>query len=104
MISAVGGTPQGLPPALPASAMPREVRQGSAEDQKAFRSALGFERALLGELTKALKDSATPADGGSGAMAQHGELLGDTMADALVANGGIGLARTMYRDLRDPSA
>lgn len=103
MISGVGGTSQGLPP-VPASAMPLEVRQGSAKDQEAFRSALGFERALLGELTKALKDSVAPADGSSGAMAQHGEMLSDTMADALVANGGIGLAQQMYRDLRSESA
>jgi hypothetical protein len=83
-----------LPP-IADTALPREVRAGSAEDQRLYKAALGFEKVMLGELVKELT-KATPAlaDGPrSGAVA-------DAMTDALASAGGIGLAPRLYDTLQ----
>ncbi len=79
-------------PAVPSTALPREVREAGSDAQKTYQAALGFERMLLGELTKAL-DTST----GNGPQA---ELIGDTLADAVASGGGTGLALDLYRSMR----
>jgi hypothetical protein len=81
-------------PAVPASALPADVRAGSAADKQAYRAALGFERMLLqtvvADMTKAggLDDS------------PYASTVQDSFADALVAGGGIGLGEQLYHALR----
>jgi hypothetical protein len=77
-------------PAVPSTALPREVREGGADERRTYAAALGFERLLLGELTKALA-------GGSGPQAG---MIGDTLADAVAAGGGTGLALDLHRGMR----
>ena len=91
-----------LPPIDQAS-LPAEVRNGSKQDKKAYEAALGFERMLLGELTKSLADTAKPADGGEdsgqpqdAAASMYMQMLPDQLADAVTQNGGTGLARSLY--------
>lgn len=56
----------------------------------------GFERVLLGQLTKTLVDSALPSDGGSSAaMTAYKDMLPDAMTEALMSGGGIGLAAAL---------
>jgi Rod binding domain-containing protein len=97
-----------IPPVeLPAGArLPPEVRAAGAGAQQAYRSALSFERVLLGQLTKAMQ-ATVPADGEDGAAGAtsaatqtYKNMLPDQMADALVAGGGIGLASDLVRALR----
>ena len=47
-------------PAIPDTALPRDVRAGSAEDKRAYKAALGFEQVLLGHLVKEMTAS-TPS-------------------------------------------
>jgi Rod binding domain-containing protein len=96
-----------LPP-VDQALLPAEVRNGSAKDKKAYQAALGFERVLLGELTKALADTAKPADGGDdddqphdAASSMYREMLPDQLADSIVAGGGIGLAQSLYRSIKE---
>lgn len=97
-----------LPP-VDQALLPAEVRNGSAKDKKAYQAALGFERVLLGELTKALADTAKPADesdGGDGqshdaASSMYMQMLPDQLADSIVAGGGIGLAESLYRSIKE---
>ena len=100
-----------LPP-IDNALLPAEVRNGSAADKKSYQAALGFERMLLGELTKAMADTAKPADGsdsdsGDGGQPQDAvssmymQMLPDQLADAVTANGGLGLAKTLYDSVKE---
>jgi Rod binding domain-containing protein len=92
--------------------VPAEVRNGTKQDKKAYQAALGFERMLLGELTKAMAETAKPIDGGDddsssqskdAAASIYMEMLPDQLADAVTANGGLGLARSFYDSIKERS-
>lgn len=90
--------PLDLPPGV---APAPDLRAASAGEQQEYRSALAFERVLLGQLTKAmLATTGAPQEGASAATETYKSMLPDTMADALVAGGGIGLASDLVRALR----
>lgn len=86
----------GLPPVSDA-ALPADVRTGSPQRRKTYEAALSFERTLLGQLTTTMAKTAQPDDDADTDAATKTMLsmLPDTLADALVRNGGIGLARTL---------
>jgi Rod binding domain-containing protein len=87
-----------LPP-IDQALLPADIRKGSAEDKQAYTAALGFERMLLGELTKQMAETAKPADGDDNkdaASSMYMQMLPDQLADAVVQNGGTGLARSLY--------
>jgi Rod binding domain-containing protein len=104
-----------LPP-IDQAALPAEVRNGTKQDKKAYQAALGFERMLLGELTKSLADTAKPAgtddsdDGGSdgggtqdAASSMYMQMLPDQLADAVTSAGGLGLAQSFYQTIKERS-
>ena len=96
-----------LPP-IDQSLLPAEVRNGSASDKRSYQAALGFERMLLGELTKAMADTAKPADGDDSqpedaASSMYMQMLPDQLADAVTANGGLGLAKSFYDSVKERS-
>jgi Rod binding domain-containing protein len=112
-----------LPP-IDQAALPAEVRNGTKQDKKAYESALGFERMLLGELTKALADTAKPAgsddsgddtstDSADGtdssgqtqdaATSMYMQMLPDQLADAVTSAGGLGLAQSFYQQIKGQS-
>ena len=95
--------PVGLPAGI---VLPPEIRSAGAGAQQEYRSALAFERVLLGQLTKAMQ-ATVPADsaggeqsGMSAATKTYKDMMPEKMADALVAGGGIGLASDLVRALR----
>ncbi len=100
MTTPVDGLP-GLP--IGPTALPREVREGTPDQQKAYRAALGFERMLVSQLLHSLGDDALGLGSGegesSGATAAYKDLLPSTLADSLTAGGGIGIARDLYKAL-----
>lgn len=83
-------TPVGAITSVSATAQP---------DQGLQRAAEGFERVLIGQLTKQLQ-ATTGAEEGAGAAGAYASMLPDAMADALSANGGIGLSDELVRALR----
>ena len=94
-------------PALNPSLIPADVRNGSTEDKKAYRAALGFERSLLQQLTKSMSDTTKTEDsesdedsGETAATQMYKDMLPDRLADALLSSGGIGLAEDLYRAVR----
>ena len=96
-IPAVSG-PEGLPH-VDRTALPADVRKASKEDQKLYKTALGFERMLLGQLTKVLVDSALPSgDDASPAVSAYKDMLPDAMTEALMSGGGIGLAAALQEE------
>lgn len=89
--------PVGLPTG---AALPPEIRAAGASAQEEYRSALQFERVLLGQVTKAMQSTIGAPDGASAATEAYASMLPDTMADAIIAGGGIGLASDLVRALR----
>ena len=99
-----------LPP-IDQAALPAEIRTGSKQDKQNYQAALGFERMLLGELTKAMADTAKPADGGDddsgqpqdAASSMYLQMLPDQLADAVTSAGGLGLAQSFYESIKERS-
>jgi Rod binding domain-containing protein len=101
----------GLPP-IDQSLLPADVRKGSASDRKEYAAALGFERQLVNEMTKAMTDTAKPVDGGDDDSDSSGDsqdagtsmymqMFPDQLADSITQNGGLGLARTFYNSMKE---
>ena len=99
-----------LPP-INEAALPAEIRNGSAKDKKNYQAALGFERVLLGELTKAMTETTKPAgsDGSDSGQPQDAassmymQMLPDQLADSIVSGGGMGLAQSLYQSVKERS-
>jgi Rod binding domain-containing protein len=93
-----------LPP-IDQATLPADIRNGSKQDKQAYTAALGFERMLLGELTKQMAETAQPAEGDDdnkdAASSMYMQMLPDQLADAVTANGGTGLARSLYDATRN---
>ena len=92
-----------LPP-IDQATLPADIRSGSKQDKQAYTAALGFERMLLGELTKQMAETAKPAEGDDdnkdAASSMYMQMLPDQLADAVTQNGGTGLARSLYNATR----
>ncbi len=54
--------PVGLP-VVADSALPRDVRDGSTADKKAYKAALGFEQLLVGQLVGEMTKNSSLAEG-----------------------------------------
>ncbi len=80
--------------AIPMSALPAEVRAGTREDQQTYRAALGFERMMLQSFVEDMTKSGGLDDSPYAAAIQ------DSMSDALIAGGGLGLGEQLYHALR----
>ena len=101
-----------LPP-IDQSLLPKDVRDGSTQDKKTYGAALGFERTLMNELTKAMADTAKPTDDGSDGGSDDGQgstdaassmylqMLPEQLSDAVMQNGGVGLARSFYDSMKE---
>jgi Rod binding domain-containing protein len=77
-------------------AAPTAPAAASKADAKANERGEGFERMLLGQLTRTLIDSALPTDGAASASTSaYKDLLPDALTEALMSGGGIGLAETL---------
>jgi hypothetical protein len=86
-------------PSVPDTALPASVRSGSDEDKRSYRSALGFEQVMLGQLVEAIvpEDSALAGSPYAGAVK-------DSFAQGLVDAGGIGLAQQLFETMQRTSA
>ncbi|HET8754817.1 MAG TPA: hypothetical protein VFM58_02340 [Solirubrobacteraceae bacterium] len=90
-------TVNGLP-AVPTSALPASVRNGSAADKDAYKAALGFEQILLDQLVGEMLPEGTLTEGPYAAPMQ------DALTSGLIAGGGIGVAAQLYPSLRKDAA
>jgi Rod binding domain-containing protein len=83
----------GLPP-IADSALPREIRDGSAADKKAYKAAMGFEQLLVGQLVQEMTKGSSLAEG------PRAGATTDAMTDALTSAGGLGLADQLYAAMK----
>ena len=82
------------------------MRNGTPERRQQYDAALSFERQLVGELTKALAATAAPADDASttAATRTYRDMLPGAMADAVMAEGGLGLAQQLDQAMTQKGA
>jgi Rod binding domain-containing protein len=93
--------PADLSPLAPGTVLPADVRAAGPGAQQEYRTALAFERVLVSQLTKAMQATVGSEDeGGDAGTKTYRDMLPGTMADALISNGGTGLAHDLYRALR----
>ena len=85
-------------PAVPNTALPTAVRNGSDDDKQAYKAALGFEQILLNQLVGEMLPKGTLTEGPYAAPMQ------EAFTNGLIADGGIGLAAQLYPSLRKDSA
>ena len=85
-------------PAVPATALPSTVRNGSDDDKQAYKAALGFEQILLDQLVGEMLPKGTLTEGPYAAPMQ------EAFTSGLIADGGIGLAAQLYPSLRKDAA
>jgi hypothetical protein len=85
-------------PAVPTTALPAAVRNGSDDDKQAYKAALGFEQILLNQLVGDMLPKGTLTEGPYAAPMQ------EAFTNGLIADGGIGLAAQLYPSLRKDSA
>ena len=91
-----------LPP-IDSSVLPAAVRNGSAADKKNYQAALGFERMLVQQLTKAMADTTKTGEGddaSDAATTTYQSMLPDALADGITASGGLGLAAQIYKGMK----
>ena len=94
-----------LPP-IDSSVLPAAIRNGSPADKKNYQAALGFERMLVQQLTKAMTDTTKTdgeddqSDGSDAATNTYQSMLPDVLADGITSSGGLGLAQQIYKGLK----
>ncbi len=76
-------------PSVPAAALPRDIREGTREDRRAYEAALGFERLLVAKLVETAMPSGEDAS-------PHAAAVTGAFADGLMTAGGLGLARQIH--------
>jgi Rod binding domain-containing protein len=79
-----------------AASAPAVASAPPAKGSEARQAGEGFERMLLGQLTKQLVDSAMPeGEAASAATGAYKQMLPDALTEALMSGGGIGLAQQL---------
>jgi Rod binding domain-containing protein len=81
-------------PAIADSALPREIRDGSAADKKAYKAAMGFEQLFVGQLVQEMTKGSSLAEG------ERAGATADAMTDAIEGAGGLGLADHLYAAMK----
>lgn len=90
------GALSGAVQAQAATAAATATNKAAAAKDDATKAGEGFERMLLGQLSKQLVDSAMPADSAaSAATGAYKQMLPDALTEALMSGGGIGLAQQL---------
>jgi Rod binding domain-containing protein len=94
-----------LPP-IDNSVLPADVRRGTQDDQRRYKTALSFERQLVEQLTEQLASTATSPDGDgespkSAASTSYQQMMPGILADSVMQSGGLGLARTIATSMKE---
>jgi Rod binding domain-containing protein len=82
-------------PAISTGALPADVRAQGAEAVKNYKTALGFEQMLAGQLVKSMVAST-----GELADGPYASTMQDTLSSSLVGGRGLGLAQQIYKEMQ----
>lgn len=103
-------------PIISTSSLPAEVRNGTEQEKKDYKTALSFEQMLVGQLVQSMvgADGFTGADDGESddsedtdttpinplADGPYASQLQDALTSALTSGSGLGLAAQIYKEMR----
>jgi Rod binding domain-containing protein len=82
-------------PAIATGALPADVRVQGTEAVKNYKTALGFEQMLVGQMVKSMVGST-----GELAEGPYAETMQDTLSSSLVGGRGLGLAQQIYKEMQ----
>ena len=92
-LSGIGG--------VAATTAPAAAKNGRRADAETVENFEGFEKLLVGQLTKELVETAMPDDGeAAAATGAYKQMLPDALTEALMSGGGIGLAKKLAEGAR----
>ena len=75
--------------------------QSKADAKSVEKNFEGFEKLLVGQLTKQLVETAMPSDPeASAATGAYQQMLPDALTEALMSGGGIGLAKQLAQGVK----
>jgi Rod binding domain-containing protein len=93
-----------LPP-IDDRVLPADVRSGTQADKTRYKTALNFERELVQQLTQQLADTSKAQAGGddtsSAAITSYRQMLPGVLADSIMQAGGLGLAPTIAKSMKE---
>ena len=93
-----------LPP-IDDRVLPADVRTGTQADKTRYKTALNFERELVQQLTQQLADTskaqAGDDDTSSAAITSYRQMLPGVLADSIMQAGGLGLAPTIAKNMKE---
>ena len=74
--------------------LPADIRAAGTDAIKDYKSAVGFEQMLAGQLVKSM------VSGGSLGEGPYASTMQDTLTSALTGGQGLGLARQIYKEMQ----
>ena len=76
------------------TSLPADIRAAGTDAIKEYKSAVGFEQMLAGQLVKSM------VSGGSLGEGPYALTMQDTLTSALTGGQGLGLARQIYKEMQ----
>jgi hypothetical protein len=87
--------PLGSLPIVPETVLPPSVRDGSAQDKQQYRTALGFEQVLLGQLVQEMVP-----DDSELAQGPYADAVRDAFTQGITDAGGLGLGAQLFQTMQ----
>ncbi len=79
---------------IPTSSLPADIRSAGTAAVKDYKTAVGFEQMLAGQLIKSMVSESSLGEG------PHASTMQDTLTSALTSGQGLGLARQIYKEMQ----
>jgi Rod binding domain-containing protein len=86
-------------PLVADTALPADVRTGSAKAKENYKSALGFEQMLVQQLVQSMAGDGSDDQDNPLAQGAYASTLQSSLSEALTSNGGLGLAQQLYKEM-----
>jgi Rod binding domain-containing protein len=81
--------------AISTTALPADIRSAGTDAIKEYKSALGFEQMLVGQLVKSMV-----SEDSSLGQGPYASTMQETLTTALTSGHGMGLARQIYKEMQ----
>jgi hypothetical protein len=79
---------------IPTWTLPADIRAAGTEAVKDYKTAVGFEQMLAGQLMKSMVSESSLGEG------PYASTMQDTLTTALTSGQGLGLARQIYKEMQ----
>ena len=79
---------------IPTYSLPADIRSAGTAAVKDYKTAVGFEQMLAGQLIKSMVSESSLGEG------PHASTMQETLTSALTSGQGLGLARQIYKEMQ----